>query len=235
LPYNAVNVNPETPSESLIEFLAHPEVKGVFPEPYPASRAVPQWFRNMPVTGPEEARTVKRCPPFLEALTCGYIIPLAMDVKLTRTATELKVEMPPIDYPLLGMHRHEEFPGAPFGPIPLLKFINPWIVKTPPGYSTLFVQPLNHFEAQIMPLAGLVETDVFYRPVAFPTVVLMQPNTELILKAGTPLVQAIPIKREAWRSSAGEWDPPLMVSVEQELQARPHLYKEEHWQKKSYT
>ena len=222
-------------AEQLIEFLIRPDVVGVFPEPYPASRAIPPWFRNMPAELPPDVRTVKRCPPFLEALTCGYIIPVPMDVKLTRTATGLHIDMPQVDFPLLGLHKHEEYPGAPFGPVPLLKFISPWIIKTPPGFSSLFVQPLNHFEAQIMPLAGVVETDTFYRPVALPTMVLIQPNTELLLKAGTPLAQVIPFRRESWRSTRGPWDNEKMAEVEVALQNNAHLYKETYWQKKSYT
>ena len=165
---------------------------------------------------------------------CGYIIPIAFDLTLTRRGSELNVDMPQVDFPLLGTQQPSEFPGAPFFNTPVLKFISPWIIKTPPGYSTLFIQPLNHFQAQIMPLAGLVETDTFYRPVAFPTLVLMQPDTQLILKAGTPLVQAIPFPREAWNSRRGPWDHALMTQVENELNANSHLYKEKHWQKKTY-
>jgi hypothetical protein len=167
-------------------------------------------------------------------MMCGYIIPIAFDLTLTRRGSELIIDMPQVDFPLMGTQQPSEFPGAPFGDTPVLKFISPWIIKTPPGYSTLFIQPLNHFHAQIMPLAGLVETDTFYRPVAFPTLVLMQPESQLILKAGTPLVQAIPFPREAWNSRRGPWDHELMTQVENELNANLHLYKEKHWQKKTY-
>ena len=220
--------------EHLIEFLARPDVVGTFPAPYPAGRAVPQWLKDMPPGADDAVRTVKRCPPFLEAMMAGYIIPVAVDITLTRRGNELNVDMTPMDFPLLGTQHPDEFPGAPFNNTPVLKLISPWIIKTPPGYSTLFIQPLNHFHVNIMPLAGLVETDTFYRPVAFPTLVLMPPESQLILKAGTPLVQAIPVPREAWRGRSGAWDHALMTQVENELNANHHLYKEKHWQKKSY-
>ena len=223
----------DAPAE-LIEFLIHPEVNGVFPAPYPAGRAIPDWLRNMPAETPD-ARTVKRCPPFLEAMTCGYIIPMPVDVTLTRTPNGLHVDAPKIDFPLIGTHGPQEYPGAPFAGMPLLKFIIPWIVQTPPGYSTLYVQPLNHFETQLMPLAGVVETDAYYRPVAIPTMVLLQPGTQATFRAGTPLVQVMPFERKAWRSGSGAWDHQKMSDVEAALQSNPHLYKEQYWKKKSYT
>src|SRR5437867_4332853 len=65
-----------------IEFHAIPRLFDAIPHPYPASRAVPEWMKNLPMErggGP----TIKRCPPFLEAMTAGYIIPVPFDVGLT--------------------------------------------------------------------------------------------------------------------------------------------------------
>ena len=160
---------------------------------------------------------------------------MPVDVTLTRTAGGLHVDAPKIDFPLIGTHDPKEYPGAPYSGMPLLKFIIPWIVKTPPGFSTLYVQPLNHFEAQLMPLAGVVETDTYYRPVAIPTMVLLQPDTRATIRAGTPLVQLVPFERRAWRSASAAWDHQKMVDVEASLQSNPHLYKEQYWKKKSFT
>ena len=42
----------------------------------------------------------------------------------------------------------------------VLKFVNPWVVKTPPGYSALFVPPLNRIETPFTFFSGVVETVV---------------------------------------------------------------------------
>ena len=66
----------------LIEFHAEPEFFGQIPEPFPASRAVPDWLKQLPVDlqgGP----TIKRCAPFLQAITAGYIIPVPFDFQFT--------------------------------------------------------------------------------------------------------------------------------------------------------
>src|SRR5690349_17795167 len=82
-------------TRNLIEF--HADRPERFPAPYPASRGVPQWMKELPVDrplqqpAPQGARpvdvpTVKQCPPFLEAMTCGYVIPLAGEVTFTMDA-----------------------------------------------------------------------------------------------------------------------------------------------------
>ena len=52
-------------------------------EPIPAKSCLPVWFKNLPAVANEDlsvknnALTIKRCMPFIDALTTGWIIPLA--------------------------------------------------------------------------------------------------------------------------------------------------------------
>ena len=48
------------------------------------------------------------------------------------------------------------------------KFINKWLIKTPPGYSCLFVKPLNHFETRFEIISGVVDTDTYINTINFP-------------------------------------------------------------------
>lgn len=72
----------------LIEFLCRPEDRGVIAEPVPARTVLPGWFRSLPATDAahigtgSRGITVKRCMPFLDALSLGWIIPLAATVRL---------------------------------------------------------------------------------------------------------------------------------------------------------
>ena len=74
--------------KSQIEFLCLPEDKGVIAEPVPAKACLPEWFRRIPavdkdhLTPSNNGLTVKRCMPFLDALSVGWIIPLAATVRL---------------------------------------------------------------------------------------------------------------------------------------------------------
>ena len=46
--------------------------------------------------------------------------------------------------------------------------------------------------------SGVVDTDTYQVPVAFPFV-LKEPNFEGMIPAGTPIAQVIPFKRESWK------------------------------------
>jgi hypothetical protein len=220
----------------LIEFHLRPDLVGKVPEPYPASKAIPEWFRQMPMEAVEPGfSTVKRCPPFIDAMTCGYILPVPTDITLSVRGRELDIEVAEFSTPMIQTHNDYQFPGAPFGPWPVLKFINPWIVKTPPGYATLFVGALNRFELPVMPLAGVVDTDVLYQEVHFPTLLLLGPGASVTLKRGMPLVQAILFAREAWTSRAAPWDDVAYQAWRAKADGRPHSYKEDLWKKKSFS
>jgi hypothetical protein len=228
---------PEEP-HNLIEF--HCDLARALPQPFPAARAIPQWLKLMPATvamgGADAATidTVKKCAPFLDAMTCGYVLPLACEVRFfMRTATSLDFE-PARPFDVIQSHPAGQYQGSPFGDRILVKFMNPWIVKTPPGYSTLFVPLLNQFTMPFQVLAGLVETDTFYRVIHFPSICTMLPGQRFVLPEGTPIVQAIPIKREAWQSKVVPRDPEIARQAFDREGANEHFYKADHWVKKDY-
>ena len=76
------------PAETLsIIFRCAPEHKDVLPRPIPAVQGLPDWFKTMPQrafsdTLQVEQMTVKRCPPFIDAMTQGFLIPLATDLRV---------------------------------------------------------------------------------------------------------------------------------------------------------
>ena len=41
------------------------------------------------------------------------------------------------------------------------KIFNPWIIKTPPGYSCLFTSPLNNNDDRFNIIPGIVDNDIF--------------------------------------------------------------------------
>ncbi|HEY9347529.1 MAG TPA: hypothetical protein VIQ53_19555, partial [Inquilinus sp.] len=72
----------------VIEFVCQPQDHGVIAEPRPAKSVLPDWFRKLPpvdkdhLTVTSTGLTVKRCMPFLDAMTTGWILPLAATVRL---------------------------------------------------------------------------------------------------------------------------------------------------------
>src|SRR5215475_10268645 len=67
--------------EQTIAFRCPPELEPVLPRPIPAVLGLPDWFKAMPqkainsVTQGEQF-TVKKCPPFIDAMTYGFLMPL---------------------------------------------------------------------------------------------------------------------------------------------------------------
>ena len=51
------------------------------------------------------------------------------------------------------------------------KIMNPWIIKTPPGYSCLFVPPLNNTDDRFSIISGIVDTDKFENEINFPFII----------------------------------------------------------------
>jgi hypothetical protein len=184
-----------------IEFLCRPEDKGVIAEPLPAKACVPDWFRKIPavdkdhLTATNNGLTIKRCMPFMDAFSTGWIIPLAATVRLEIKDNGRTVNAGwEFDREMVSNHGAFQVAGNPFSPRPPMKFHNHWTVRTAEGWSCLFLPPINRPNGVIEVLSGLVDTDIYRAPVNFPFVATA-PDGVYTLKKGTPLVQVIPFRR----------------------------------------
>jgi len=78
----------------------------------------------------------------------------------------------------------------------------------------------------------LTESTRTGRAAARPYLDCLRPGTEYTIKRGTPIAQAIPIRREAWQLRAVAWDAAAREQIEKDMAAnRDDLYKDRHWQK----
>lgn len=167
--------------------------------PKPAHKYIPEWYEDLDYekdTG-HFNRTVKSCIPFMEAMTVGWIVPIPHDIKLrfgedglSITIEENAEMLAPHEMDQMGGDDHPMLPGA------LLKFRTPWVARTPDGYSTLLVPPINRAERRWRPYSGIVDTDEYATTINAPSL-WTQPGYEGTIERGTPLLQAIPFKREA--------------------------------------
>ncbi len=187
------------------EFLCYEEDVGVIPEPYPARKFMPDWFKALPPKVDKQNKlensTIKRCAPFLDAMTVGWIIPLAADVEIITNNDASGLTYKSMFYrSMVETHSPQQIGTSesphPHSPKPPMKFLNWWAIKAPPGYSMLFVPPLNRQDFRFECISGLVDIDGYFEFINFPFI-FKEPNYTGIIKQGTPLVQAIPIKRDA--------------------------------------
>ena len=194
----------------VIEFYCHPNLEGLIPEPKPAIKNLPDWFKDLnQVHGGHrdafgnEPMTAKKCLPLIDAMSLGFTIPLCGDihVRSNHNCSQIEVTNPP-GLKVCEFHNADQV-GGPSGfgmnhgnP---LKFINYWIVKTAPGWSSLFIPTMNHFDRPFVCLSGLVDTDKYPKEVNFPAAWLV-PDYDDAIVSGTPLVTVIPIKRNSFNN-----------------------------------
>jgi hypothetical protein len=184
-----------------IRFLCEPRDFGVIAEPRPAKTAMPDWFRKIPpvdlerVGARDNAITVKRCMPFLDALTTGWILPLAAEVRLEIKDQGSSVESGwQFDRTMVSNHSPHQVTGHPHAARPPCKFHNYWSIRTAPGWSCLFVPPLNRPNGVFEAVAGIVDTDTYSAHIHFPFFPI-GPDGVHIIEKGTPIVQVIPFRR----------------------------------------
>ena len=230
-------------AKKLISFLKTNDLANIAGNgPVPASNSIPEWYKKLakhlaPKGEPGHFTkvTVKACPPFLDSMTAGYVIRLEVDLLVEQ------VDGVPYIQWFTGWHQVEKHVAdqVPASQIPSgysahpLKFINQYLIKTPPGYSSLFVHPLNRTDLPFMTLSGIVETDNYYSNIHFPF--FIKEGFEGIIPAGTPIVQVIPLKREQWKNTIGEADARKLDESNFRLKGKiGRSYKSQWWVRKSY-
>jgi hypothetical protein len=243
--------------EKTIEFSA-PEEYFIAKEEYPipCRLNIPEWFKKLNTS--HSLKTIKGCMPFLDSLTSGYLLKMPQDMYLEHNVTnlynkqesfykfalqdkqqsldslqinlntELNVTHPTVqlgDSPLVNKNKN----------LPFHKIRNPWTIKTPPGYSCLFVPPLNNSDDRFSIIPGIVDTDSYDEPINFPIVINGDKYPTLIttIPKGLPYVQIIPFKRDSWKMTFSKSNKTKLLSALLFNQLRLlNNYKKKFWSKK---
>ena len=185
-------------------------LEGWLPPPVPAAQALPDWLRAMPQqafnpSAGAEDDTVKRCPPYVDAMTCGVLIPLICDVTVEEGQFTWDLDLPSgadagFARAPIGFHDPSQVTGTPLfdADRALIKFHNLWTIEAPDGYALLFTHPANRLDLPFTTLTGLVDSDRYRDAwINFPAQ-WRDPGFRGVLPKGTPVAQCIPVKRESW-------------------------------------
>lgn len=211
-------------------------------KPQPASKFIPDWYKNMesytdsnkqPIPNVGSNATIKRCIPVFDAITAGYIITSPTDIYVNLKDGIQYFQWPSIK--LITFHPIEQAAEHPMvKPHAYPKWMNPWAIKTPKGYSTLFIQPM-HRKSVFNILPGIVDTDTYTATINFP-MVINDPNFEGLIPKGTPIAQVIPFKREIWQMDIGsEKEIKEQTKVVHKLNSKFFdKYKSMFWSRKEY-
>jgi hypothetical protein len=180
---------------------------------------LPGWLRTMPAQAYSELvgaddDTAKRCPPFVDAMTFGFLMPLICDVTVENGEFTWDNDLPPggaVSFPRspIGFHDASQLSGTPlFDPDRFqIKFHSLWTVQAPEGYSLLFTHPANRLDLPFTTLTGLVDCDRYRDlPIHFPAH-WREAEFSGVLPRGTPVAQCIPIRRESWGARMEAFTP----------------------------
>jgi len=207
-----------------IEFLCAPEDKGVIAEPRPAKDFLPQWWRKLSpvmherISPDYNGLTAKRCMPMLDAMSLGWVIPLAATVGIEISENGERLDAGwDFDRTMVSFHAKEQVVGHPRLPSPPAKFHNYWTIRTPKGWSCLFTPVLNHGENVVEIVAGVVDTDRYHSHIHFPFFPTA-PDGRYTLEKNYPLVQVIPFQR----ASLGGV---VRAETEEEVVRRAHIHR----------
>jgi hypothetical protein len=248
--------------EKDIEFSAHEDYFALKEDyPTPIKLNIPEWYKKLEHSFLN--KTIKGCMPFLDTLTSGYLLKIPQDFYIRHNVNNKNEKGEEIKDSFqtfglhdmsqllnaksinlnsgLDVHSLKQVEGSPFieknKNLPFYKILNPWKIKTPKGYSCLFVPPLNNTDDRFSIIPGIVDTDTFPNEINFPIVINgdKYPILETSIKKGTPYVQIIPFKRDSWKM--------VIKSREQKEVQNSRLfyglkvlnvYKDKYWNKKSW-
>jgi hypothetical protein len=234
-----------------IEFVtAYPEISLAFPEPVPASKAIPQWYKDQPsymgndssITNGQMKLTVKKCQAFFDAMSAGYILKMPMDLYVDTTDGNQTFELPldcrAYQSRLMATHTNDQVSHMKWDEDLYIRHIlriHPtWLVRTPKGYSSLFTQPMHQEPSPIFAVSAIIDTDNFLSDghLSF----FVKKGFKGVIKQGTPLIQVIPFKRDEWEMKVdGNYDTQLIEA--QRLSVRSTFqngYKLKYWVKKVF-
>jgi hypothetical protein len=192
-----------------ITFRCDPSLFDLLPRPVPAKAALPEWLRKMAprvqsAVHQRSIRTVKQCPPFVDAMAHGFLILLPCDVVVRAEKFGWDWPLAPLaiaDHPRapLSFHVAEQLAGSPLahGDRAALKFNSFWTIELEAGWSLMVVHPINRDDLPFRLISGLVDADRFTDVgINFPAL-WIDPAFEGVLPRGTPIAQCYAVRREA--------------------------------------
>lgn len=181
--------------------------------PEPASRHVPEWYKSLArhidsnsekslypenTAGTDSANvSTKMCPPFLDAMTAGYMYLLEDDLHVSLDEHGKPTLSWNADMLLADVRPDLDLP-VPEGCHPVhYGFKMNWYYETPPGYSVLITHPMNRYDLPFYIQSGIIESDIWGLSVLI--TFFLKRNFRGTIPKGTPIFQMVPFKRDNWQ------------------------------------
>lgn len=164
---------------------------------------IPDWYKDATPNFNNDfaiEHSLKRCMPFIDSLTTGYMVTLPFDLYVKYNSGMPMVRAKEEKYspkirPNVGNPSLVPTGFAPY------EFI--WNMhvsfEVPKGYSMLLTHPLNRNDLPFLTVSGIIDGGfTVYHDGNFPFYV--KQGFEGLIPQGTPIAQIIPFRQESWIS-----------------------------------
>lgn len=225
--------------------------------PYPAKNVAHDWLKSMPsyISGGVPTsrtdicladkinRTIKTCPGINDMLELGYIVPLWTDIIVSYDCFVGAIDIKCSDEKTtFHFHRYQQFEKCPVNKTVspykmVLNIHSPWMIRLPKGYSSYMCHPFwSETDEFFSLMPGIVDNDSFYT-----LNLILRWNKlgkgETLLKAGTPIAQIFPFRREVFEMNVtdGKENRPDTLSQHQAFGGFFRKYRPIMWKKKNFS
>ncbi len=181
--------------------------------PKPMAKAIPKWwldadiyikdFYGNPVSNQlndgGKALNFKACPAMLDTFTTGYTLVTPCEIEFYEKNGRIKARTPAKFDDFVGERGISQGFQTPNGyEENHFHWYANWAPELPEGYSSLYVQPVNHFDLPWITVGGIIDSDKVTTSGLIPF--FIKNGFVGIVPEGTPYLQIIPFKREDWES-----------------------------------
>jgi len=212
-------------------------------QPVPIKLLLPEWYRKAESYFTKDNRKIpglKKCAPFLDAMISGYAFVTPFDINVARNedgTLNLTWDGPESFKDFIAerdMAQGHTIP-RPSGHLPNhLVFVGKWGWKTPKGWSTLVVPPLNRYELPFTITSGIIDSDDFNANGSLPF--FIKEDFLGVIPAGTPIAQLIPVKRASWHHVPNNVGLRYLNALQSQfVKTDDNSYKNRIWKKKKFN
>lgn len=214
-----------------IEFI--PGSQRIFNEvdcPIPSRYFIPDWYKN--ISPKASISGIKKCIPFLDSLSSGYIQATWADILIEKNGSELTVSQKS-DIEMIYERQTDVPIGKEFYDIEFV-WRRPWSIVLPKGFSALITHPLNRIDLPFYTLTGIVDVDKAINTKIGNIPFYIKSGFTGIIPKGTPMFQIIPITRGDWVLEKNPYSESFWKEKLSEREGIDAFYKKKKWQKKKF-
>jgi hypothetical protein len=213
--------------------------------PVPAVSVLPEWFKRLKTDDHQDQNfsTVKQCKGVWDILSMGYVFLWPFDVEIfkhengkldiVKSRTKSHDDFEPHPHIQLEGYQDINFQNQERG---VQKVLTPYKIKTPEGTSIMVIQPPYRPDLKTTAMPGIIDSDTFYGDfnILF-TINDISGKRKIKIRAGTPLAQIIPFKRDEWKLTFNKVDEDKRQVVDIMSNNIEKFYQRHMWHRKVFT